>query len=315
MIFIVEPGATSAVSAKSLKPSLLAMARILPVDGWMTTIELLLCMSTAACAAALGLRADRGGDRLDVLRVEDDRLAVLDRRARRGLDLDVKARLALARAAPLHQQVRDVGEPGVAVGGQVPAAGVGDHADLGRRPGPAARWVLAVRFGRHHVGLPGDVPDASSSPAGRRRARSGSPTCRAAGRARARRHRGRDRVRAGLPRQRGRGSGGVGDAGQPEGDLAEAQPLGVGRERGLGGGRVIGEVRRLGQLALLPVGQERGRDLPAVLLRVEPVGIMPVAGTPGPRLITKTAVSATATTTARLPAIAAMRTLRRFPGS
>jgi hypothetical protein len=43
------------VSAKSLKPALLAMARILPVDGWMTTIELLACWPTAdwaACSAA-----------------------------------------------------------------------------------------------------------------------------------------------------------------------------------------------------------------------------------------------------------------------
>src|SRR6516162_4529155 len=50
--FIVEPGATWAVSAKSLKPALLAIARILPVDGWMTTIELPLCMWTALRAAA-----------------------------------------------------------------------------------------------------------------------------------------------------------------------------------------------------------------------------------------------------------------------
>src|ERR1700685_3794406 len=50
MIFIVEPGATWAVSAKSLNPSLLAMARILPVDGWMTTIELSGCLLTAASA-------------------------------------------------------------------------------------------------------------------------------------------------------------------------------------------------------------------------------------------------------------------------
>src|SRR5258708_31471530 len=46
-VFIVEPGATAAVSAKSLKPALLAMARILPIDGWMTTIELFLCLATA----------------------------------------------------------------------------------------------------------------------------------------------------------------------------------------------------------------------------------------------------------------------------
>src|SRR5579871_4683541 len=52
MTFIVEPGETAAVSAKSLKPALLAMARILPVDGWMTTIELCLCMATALRAAA-----------------------------------------------------------------------------------------------------------------------------------------------------------------------------------------------------------------------------------------------------------------------
>src|SRR5580704_7243259 len=51
MIFMVEPGATLAVSAKSLKPALLAMARILPVDGWMATIELLACMATAERAA------------------------------------------------------------------------------------------------------------------------------------------------------------------------------------------------------------------------------------------------------------------------
>src|ERR1700674_2127956 len=51
MTFIVEPGATSAVSAKSLKPALLAMARILPVDGWMATIELPACAATAERAA------------------------------------------------------------------------------------------------------------------------------------------------------------------------------------------------------------------------------------------------------------------------
>src|SRR5258708_25692167 len=57
-VFIVEPGATAAVSAKSLKPALLAMARILPVDGWTTTIELLLCRPTAdraACSAAASI--------------------------------------------------------------------------------------------------------------------------------------------------------------------------------------------------------------------------------------------------------------------
>ena len=35
-----------------MKPALLAMARILPVDGWMATIELLGCIATAARAAA-----------------------------------------------------------------------------------------------------------------------------------------------------------------------------------------------------------------------------------------------------------------------
>src|ERR1700722_8611799 len=52
MTFIVEPGATWAVSAKSLSAALLAMARIWPVDGWITIIELLLCMPTAVRAAA-----------------------------------------------------------------------------------------------------------------------------------------------------------------------------------------------------------------------------------------------------------------------
>src|SRR5580704_10194820 len=55
MTFMVEPGATRAVSAKSLKPALLAMARILPVDGWIATIELLWCMATAARAAVSAL--------------------------------------------------------------------------------------------------------------------------------------------------------------------------------------------------------------------------------------------------------------------
>ena len=52
MTFIVEPGATSAVSAKSFCPALLAMARIWPVDGWIAIIELWPCMATAARAAA-----------------------------------------------------------------------------------------------------------------------------------------------------------------------------------------------------------------------------------------------------------------------
>src|ERR1700722_10913472 len=41
-----EPGATAAVSAKSLQ-----MARMSPVDGWMTTIELCGCAATALRAA------------------------------------------------------------------------------------------------------------------------------------------------------------------------------------------------------------------------------------------------------------------------
>ncbi len=46
-----EPGATAAVSAKSLKLSLLAIARMSPVEGWMTTIELIACAATALRAA------------------------------------------------------------------------------------------------------------------------------------------------------------------------------------------------------------------------------------------------------------------------
>ncbi len=51
MIFIVEPGATAAVSAKSLSWALLAIARIWPVDGWIATIALPLCAPTALRAA------------------------------------------------------------------------------------------------------------------------------------------------------------------------------------------------------------------------------------------------------------------------
>jgi hypothetical protein len=40
MILFVDPGATRAVSAKSCAPSLMATARMSPVLGWITTIEL-----------------------------------------------------------------------------------------------------------------------------------------------------------------------------------------------------------------------------------------------------------------------------------
>src|SRR5438132_1336193 len=56
MIFIVEPGATDAVSAKSLKPELLAIARMWPVDGWIATIAL----PCAWLAAARAARSARG---------------------------------------------------------------------------------------------------------------------------------------------------------------------------------------------------------------------------------------------------------------
>src|SRR5580693_5778789 len=57
MILKSEPGATCAVRAKSLKPSLFAIARMSPVDGWMTTMELSLCWPTTlrAAASACGL--------------------------------------------------------------------------------------------------------------------------------------------------------------------------------------------------------------------------------------------------------------------
>src|SRR5487761_1208495 len=51
--FIVDPGATCAVNAKSLSPAF-ATARILPVDGWIATIELF-----ATVLAASGLTALR----------------------------------------------------------------------------------------------------------------------------------------------------------------------------------------------------------------------------------------------------------------
>ena len=57
MTFIVEPGATCAVSAKSLDPALLATAMMCPVDGWMTTIELFACIPTADRAAASALES------------------------------------------------------------------------------------------------------------------------------------------------------------------------------------------------------------------------------------------------------------------
>ena len=46
-----EPGATRAVKAKSFWPTLFAIARMWPVDGWITTIALLFFILTAACAA------------------------------------------------------------------------------------------------------------------------------------------------------------------------------------------------------------------------------------------------------------------------
>ena len=95
MTFIEEPGATAAVSAKSLKPSLLATARMSPVDGWMTTIELLGCMATAARAAVSSV--------VVIVVVTDGMLSGAMTIAWLfatglplfGLDLDVKAGLAL----------------------------------------------------------------------------------------------------------------------------------------------------------------------------------------------------------------------------
>src|ERR1700735_1150809 len=142
-----EPGATAAVSAKSLSLSLLAIARMSPVEGWMTTIELIACSPTAlraalsadalivggggAAGAALGRRVGRGGQRREVHRGDDDRLGVGHRRAGllpdRVLDLDVETRLDLGGRRCGAHIVRDVGQPGVAVAGEVPAACVGEH--------------------------------------------------------------------------------------------------------------------------------------------------------------------------------------------
>ena len=51
MILLVDPGAIRAVSAKSLPPSLFATARMSPVEGWITTIELCGYAPTACIAA------------------------------------------------------------------------------------------------------------------------------------------------------------------------------------------------------------------------------------------------------------------------
>src|SRR6185437_14889117 len=73
---------------------------------------------------------------------------------------------------------------------------------------------------------------------------------------------------------------------------------------------------RFAALARLPFCQAvRNADVTclASCCGVEPVGIMPVTGTAGGRLMTKTTVSAMAAITARLPASDAMRILRRLP--
>ena len=159
MIFIVDPGATSAVSAKSLKPSLLAIARILPVDGWMTTIELSGCILTAACAAAsaVGLIVVSTDCTFSGPRM----LAwlFLTGVSVRGLDLDVEARLAVPGRRRLHQQVRDVREPGVTVGLQVTVVGVADHLDA-RRDLDGGQVRLGGEVRPHHGGLPRHEPDA-----------------------------------------------------------------------------------------------------------------------------------------------------------
>ena len=120
MIFIEEPGATAAVSAKSLKPSLLATARMSPVDGWMTTIELLGCMATAARAAV--------SSAVLIVVVIDGMLSGAmtiawlfgTALALGGLDLDVKARLALPGRRVLAEVVGDIAQPRVAEGGRGP---------------------------------------------------------------------------------------------------------------------------------------------------------------------------------------------------
>ena len=123
MIFIVEPGATAAVSAKSLTPALLAMARIWPVDGWIATIELPVCMATAARAAvsAFGLIVVESVGKLPgAMRI---RLAVRHRAARLGLDLHVKTGIgALVGRRGRRQQAGDGVEPGVVVALEVLAA-------------------------------------------------------------------------------------------------------------------------------------------------------------------------------------------------
>ena len=94
-----EPGATAAVSAKSLKLSLLAIARMSPVDGWMTTIELIACSATALRAALSADELIVVASDAEVHRGGDDRLAVGHRLVGvlpgRVLDLDVETGLDL----------------------------------------------------------------------------------------------------------------------------------------------------------------------------------------------------------------------------
>src|ERR1035438_3163497 len=144
------------------------MARMSPVEGWMTTIELFVRAATAARAAVsacalivvvrlgmlfggaepprvfggprggLRLRADRGGQARYVVRRDDDRLAVRHQLVPGGLDLDVQAGTALAGGRLALQQVGDRGQPGVAVGGEVVPAGIVDRGDLGCQIGRAS---------------------------------------------------------------------------------------------------------------------------------------------------------------------------------
>src|SRR5258708_665733 len=262
-VFIVEPGATAAVSAKSLKPALLAMARILPVDGWTTTNRAVVMPVDGRPGSLLRCRVDRCGESRDVPRRDHDRLGAGEGLARPALNLDVQARGSVPGGRACLQPRGDVVQPRVTVTGEIVAAGVGDRGDpRGDRDGIKVRGRGEVRS--QVGGCPGDVPVLGLLRLiGDQRCvvAPGSVDRRSAVR---RGHASAGRVDDLLPKGRQARRDRCCRPGHT-GELPEVQVRPERRKGGPGGSRMIGVVRRLLNVTRVPGAQEGAGRLLRVL--------------------------------------------------
>ena len=261
--FMVEPGDTLAVSAKSLKPALLAMARILPVDGWMATIELLACAATAERAAD-SARASIVVARLSML------FGAMMAAWLFGIAVPLAFWISTYRpglpfpgGACFSSRLAIVVSPGSLYAGDVGAVAVAHLGDLGRDPD---RGQVGGRgeVRRQDVGVPGDVPQVGVLLLVGDQLGVVAPVAGqglgAVGVGHLDVHREGDRLARPAA---GRG----GDALRRAAQLPQVQVLAVAGERALGRDVVIGEPGGGVEFARLPRLEERGRDLLRVLAR------------------------------------------------